>query len=294
MQFLLALLTTPLLLAQDPSPKLMDRGIFSDLDAKVTLTYPDWITGKDVTMIVDEVNNLSVLVVDGLPITVYASTPTKTMAAETLQNLQSRFGERLKIETPSRIKWALGDDDKDGIPNNIDVMLGARKTALNQAEYKETYEKLPYPNGDIPRTYGVCTDVIIRAMRNAGIDLQQEIYRDMQRRPKSYRETKPDRNIEHRRVRRLIVYFKRYYKSLSVEFDPQATQDNKWLPGDIVFMDTFPSRSGPDHIGIISDQTNADGIPLVINNWTNGFYTQDMDLLTSIPITHRYRLKQRK
>ena len=116
----------------------------------------------------------------------------------------------------------------------------------------------------------------------------------MKRRPNSYGVSKPDRNIEHRRVRRLIVYFKRYFKALPTEFDPQASGELAWLPGDIVFMDTFPSKSGPDHIGIISDISNDAGTPLVINNWTDGFSTQDMDLLDSIPVTHRYRIRLRK
>ena len=297
MQFIIVFFSISAIFAQESDSTLRDKGIFADLNPKAHLQYPTWISGEQITLVVDNKKSVAILVIDGLPIMAYPTVATDNnipIAKKTLQTLRKQFGERLQIENPERIKWAVGDDDKDGIPNTIDVMLGARKTALNKANYKETYEKISYPNGDIPRTYGVCTDVIVRSMRNAGLDLQQEIYRDMKRRPKAYRVSKPDRNIEHRRVRRLLVYFKRYYQSLPVVFDAESTKQNKWLPGDIVLMDTFPSRSGPDHIGIISDQTNADGVPLVINNWTTGFHTQDMDLLTSIPVTHRYRLRLRK
>ena len=55
-------------------------------------------------------------------------------------------------------------------------------------------------------------------------------------------------------------------------------------------MDTFPSRPGPDHIGIVSARTDAEGLPLIINNWTDGTVTTEMDLLTFVPVTHRFRL----
>ena len=62
-------------------------------------------------------------------------------------------------------------------------------------------------------------------------------------------------------------------------------------PGDVVFLDTFPSRPGPDHVGIISDRTAPSGLPFVINNWTVGYEEGEMDLLPSIPVTHRFRMK---
>ena len=66
--------------------------------------------------------------------------------------------------------------------------------------------------------------------------------------------------------------------------------DDPWRPGDIILMDTFPSRPGPDHIGIISDTIGPSGLPLVINNWTNGTVTSEMDLLTFVPVLYRFRL----
>jgi uncharacterized protein YijF (DUF1287 family) len=60
----------------------------------------------------------------------------------------------------------------------------------------------------------------------------------------------------------------------------------------VLFMDTFPSRSGPDHVGIVSDTIGPAGLPMVINNWTNGTVTAEMDLLTFVPVLYRFRLPE--
>jgi len=96
-----------------------------------------------------------------------------------------------------------------------------------------------------------------------------------------------DANIDHRRVGTLLPYFKKHWNQRKAALDDK---DDPLKPGDIVLMDTFPSRSGPDHIGIISDQIGDSGHPLVINNWTNGTVTSEMDLLGSVPVLYRFRL----
>ncbi len=179
-----------------------------------------------------------------------------------------------------------GDRDGDGIPDPLDVLIGARKLLANGAAYIETYRTLKYPNGDVPRTEGVCTDTIIRAMRNAGLDLQQAVHEDIAAAPRAYPMVKKaNSHIDHRRVKTLLPWFKRHLKSVPV--------DAPWLPGDIVFLDTFPSRAGPDHVGILSDRVNAEGVPLVINNWTDGATDAEMDLLGFVPVLSRFRLQPR-
>src|SRR6185436_7664707 len=79
-----------------------------------------------------------------------------------------------------------GDRDGDGIPDALDVLIGARKTVLNGDAYVSGYHKLSFPMGDVPRDIGVCTDVIVRALRNAGLDLQVELQRDLRRAPRAY------------------------------------------------------------------------------------------------------------
>jgi uncharacterized protein YijF (DUF1287 family) len=185
-----------------------------------------------------------------------------------------------------------GDRDGDGIPDPLDVLIGAKKTALNGAAYGAGYIQIPYPGGDIPRHQGVCTDVVIRAVRNAGLDLQRQLHVDIGRAPRSYPMVKKrNPNIDHRRVKTLLPLFKRRWNQRSAELrDP----DDPLRPGDVVFMDTFPNKRGPDHIGVLSDTLAPSGLPMVINNWTNGFRTSEMDLLDSIPVTHRFRLAPSK
>jgi uncharacterized protein YijF (DUF1287 family) len=141
------------------------------------------------------------------------------------------------------------------------------------------------------REVGVCTDVIIRAVRNAGIDLQKELHEDLPRARAAYPMIKGRGNpqIDQRRVLSLLPYFKRHWEAHTVKLDDAA---DPLRPGDVIFMDTFPSKSGPDHIGIISDTIGDSGLPLVINNWTNGTVTAEMDLLTFVPVLYRYRLPE--
>ena len=96
-----------------------------------------------------------------------------------------------------------------------------------------------------------------------------------------------DASIDHRRVGTLLPYFKKHWQQRSAKLDDPS---DPLRPGDVILMDTFPSRSGPDHIGIISDQVAESGFPYVINNWTNGTVTSEMDLLGFVPVMYRFRL----
>ena len=114
--------------------------------------------------------------------------------------------------------------------------------------YDPTYFKLNYPNGDVPPGKGVCTDVVIRAYRKLKIDLQKEVHEDMLKNfskyPQKWGLKKPDKNIDHRRVPNLMVYFKRFGT------EHKLTQNEKdYLPGEIVCWDL---KGGITHIGIVS------------------------------------------
>jgi uncharacterized protein YijF (DUF1287 family) len=199
------------------------------------------------------------------------------------------------LSTPVVIRAAgigLPDRDKDAIPDAVDVLLGGKKMVLNRARYHGSYVRLRYPMGDVSPKIGVCTDVIVRAMRNAGFDLQQRMHRHILANRRRYRWIKrPDRNIDHRRVRNMIVYFQAHFRLLATSVK-RATR-SALLPGDIVFLDTLP-KHGPDHVGIVSDRMGRSGYPLIINNWTHGYHTSEMDLLSTIPVTHHFRLVPKK
>ena len=116
--------------------------------------------------------------------------------------------------------------------------------------YDPAYTAIDYPNGDVPLETGVCSDVIVRAFRKAGIDLQKEVHEDMERAwseyPTKWGARGTDKNIDHRRVLNLAKYFERRGKSLSIT----ANADD-YRPGDIVAWDL---GNGIDHIGIVTNQ----------------------------------------
>lgn len=271
-----------------------DTGIFSDLDPAVQISLPANLDPSTTTAVVDEARSLAILYAGTWPIKAYPLTGDVALAVGGV-TLMLRPADAAELSPllsagDATTGAAKADRDADGIPDPLDVLIGAHKTALNAAAYEGGYVSLDYPNGDVPRDVGVCTDVVVRAVRNAGLDIQADLQRDIRRSPKSYPMVKRsgDSNIDHRRVKTLLPYFERRWDARTAELDDAA---DPLRPGDIVFMDTFPERRGPDHIGIISDRIADSGRPYVINNWTDGTVTAEMDLLDWVPITHRFRLE---
>jgi uncharacterized protein YijF (DUF1287 family) len=220
-------------------------------------------------------------------------TPARAQAARDrgiYPDLDHRLEALLSSSPPVDAAWysGAGDRDRDGIPDPLDVLRGGLKVTLAAAPYIGGYRRLGFPGGDVPRDEGVCTDVVVRAVRNAGLDLQLEVARDIRRAPRAYPMVKrPDRNIDHRRVKTLLPYFVRNWRAHGAALADPA---DPLRPGDVIFMDTFAARPGPDHIGLISSRVGPSGLPLVINSWTHGYVTSEMDLLPSVPVTHRFRI----
>ena len=275
-----------------------DQGIWSDLDDKIQLALPAGLSADRVAARLDAKHHVLVLSIDGVPRKAYPlGGPARLAVGE--QTLELRPGDRAELAAlVSAARLTTGtsahDHDGDGIPDPLDLLIGAKKTVANADTYTpeaEGYISLRYPMGDVPRTIGVCTDVIIRAVRNAGIDIQKELHDDIRRARAAYPMVKGlgDPSIDQRRVGTLLSYFKRHWETHTAKLDDPA---DPLRPGDIILMDTFPSRSGPDHIGILSDRLDDQGLPLVINNWTDGTVTKEMDLLTFVPVMYRFRLPQ--
>ncbi len=150
--------------------------------------------------------------------------------------------------------------------------------------YDPSYYKIPYPNGDLPSDKGVCTDVIIRAYRLIGIDLQKEVHEDMQAHfnlyPKNWGLYKTDTNIDHRRVPNLMKFFERKGTVL-----PITGNSDDYLPGDIVCWDL---GNGITHIGIVVNKKSNDFKRyLIVHNIGNG---QELsDCLFDYKIIGHYR-----
>lgn len=150
-------------------------------------------------------------------------------------------------------------------------------------QYDGRYARIPYPGGDVPLERGVCTDVLIRAYRKLGLDLQRLVHEDMVAAwasyPNPWRMKSTDRSIDHRRVPNLATFFGRHGSTLTVSDEAAVYQ-----PGDIV---TWRLPSGLPHIGIVSKQKSPAGIPLMIHNI--GFGTQLDDILFRYKITGHFR-----
>lgn len=163
------------------------------------------------------------------------------------------------------------------------LVEAARKQIGVTVLYDSGYRRIPYPNGDVPQDRGVCTDVLVRAYRQLGVDLQVKVHEDMSAAfrvyPKNWGLTRPDSNIDHRRVPNLGTFFTRKGRPLPVTHDPRD-----YAPGDLV---TWRLPSGVPHIGIVSDRKTAAGVPLVIHNIGQG--TQEENSLFAFTVTGHYR-----
>jgi uncharacterized protein YijF (DUF1287 family) len=174
------------------------------------------------------------------------------------------------------------------------ALAGSEPSRLTQAAreqvgvtvtYDPAYTRLEFPGGDLPRDRGVCTDVVIRALRDGwGVDLQLAVNRDMTAEfdayPAFWGLTAPDRNIDHRRVPNLQTLFARIGAEV-----PLVEGPTPYLPGDII---TWTLPGNLEHMGIVSDRLGPDGTPLILHNIGKG--AQEEDILFAYPMTGHYRI----
>lgn len=166
------------------------------------------------------------------------------------------------------------------------VLQAAMASTQQNITYNGAWFKIDYPGGDIPAQFGVCTDVIVRSYRAIGIDLQKEVHEDIRAHFDQYparriwNQTRPDTNIDHRRVPNLQMFFTRHGESLT-----PGKKGEDYQPGDMV---TWMLPGNLPHIGFVSEEQSADGKrPLIIHNIGAGPKLEDM--LFDYTITGQYR-----
>lgn len=167
-----------------------------------------------------------------------------------------------------------------------DIVAAAHERTQHQVSYDGKYLPIDYPGGDVPADIGVCTDVVIRAYRALGTDLQQLVHEDMHEHFAAYPSKRiwnldaPDKNIDHRRVPNLQTFFTRHGDTLVISRQPKD-----YHAGELV---TWMLPGNLPHIGIVSDRVNpSTGNPMIVHNIGRGPELED--ILFSYPITGHYR-----
>jgi uncharacterized protein YijF (DUF1287 family) len=188
----------------------------------------------------------------------------------------------LRLGVAMLLVFSAGAPD-DGSALRARLVAAARAQIGRTVRYDASYQRLAYPRGDVPLDRGVCSDVVIRALREVGVDLQVELHEDLARHfdayPNLWQMTAPDPNIDHRRVPMLETFFRRRGLERPASRDP-----GDYLPGDFV---TWRLPGNLPHIGLVSDRKTPDGRPLVLHNIGEG--TREEDALFAWPPTAHFR-----
>ncbi|HEX9599855.1 MAG TPA: DUF1287 domain-containing protein [Mariniflexile sp.] len=168
----------------------------------------------------------------------------------------------------------------------LNLSQAALELTKQKVTYDPSYFSIPYPNGDVPATKGVCTDVIIRAYRKMGVDLQKEVHEDMKANfklyPKIWGLKTPDKNIDHRRVPNLMTYFERQGAD-----KPLTNNAEDYIPGDVVCWNLSGAIT---HIGIVVNKKSNDGRRyLIVHNIGAGQVLEDC--LFDFKIIGHYRFE---
>lgn len=166
------------------------------------------------------------------------------------------------------------DMDNDGLDDQVDILQGVKDYINTKPVYKSQYYSGGYPDDG----YGVCTDVVAFGLKAAGYDLMNLVSKDIEENPDNYNIDKPDKNIDFRRVRNLKVFFKNHTQSLTLDI----SDVEEWQGGDIVIFE--------NHIGVVSDRRNKNGVPYVFHHYSAEQKSYEEDILpTWTDVVGHYR-----
>lgn len=167
------------------------------------------------------------------------------------------------------------DKDKDGIDDQTDILNNTREYIKTKPKYKSKYYETGYPNDE----YGVCTDVVGIALKNAGYNLMELVNEDIKNNKEKYDIEVIDKNIDFRRVKNLKIFF----KNNAINLTTGINKIEEWQGGDIIIF--------KNHIGIVSDKRNKKGIPFIIHNQSPYQSNYEEDILeTRNDIVGHYRM----
>ncbi len=167
------------------------------------------------------------------------------------------------------------DKDKDGTDDQTDILENTREYIKTKPKYKSKYYETGYPNDE----YGVCTDVVGIALKNAGYNLMELVNEDIKNNKEKYDIEVIDKNIDFRRVKNLKIFF----KNNSINLTTDINKIEEWQGGDIIIF--------KNHIGIVSDIRNKKGIPFIIHNQSPYQSNYEEDILeTRNDIVGHYRM----
>jgi len=183
--------------------------------------------------------------------------------------------------------FSLSHSFSQTITKKITLNDAALSLTKQQVTYDPSYFSIAYPNGDVPSDKGVCTDVIIRAYRKTGVDLQKEVHIDMKanfsKYPKNWGLKSTDKNIDHRRVPNLMTYFKRQEAA-----KPITKNAKDYIPGDVIAWNLGGAIT---HIGIVVNKKSNDGKRhLIVHNIGAGQVLEDC--LFKFKIIGHYRFEK--
>jgi uncharacterized protein len=210
------------------------------------------------------------------------------LTLSSLAGCQAVRSSQRAVEIPERALAEAMQVKADATPLEK-INAGAIEQTTQTNGYDPSYVKLAYPNGDVPIETGVCADVVVRAFRKAGIDLQKELHEDMANNfakyPRKWGARRPDSNIDHRRVPNLMTWFDRQGKAR-----PAARDAKEYLPGDVV---SWELDNGLPHIGMVS-KIKVEGTERYAVVHNIGVGARIEDVLFAWKITGHYRYFEKK
>jgi len=190
---------------------------------------------------------------------------------------------------PDLPRWPPQLDD-----TRLKIVTCADSQMAQGIRFSASYYGMDYPWGDVPSHVGTSPDLVIRCLREAGIDLQQMVHIDRKRRPRHYPlhiwgHPRPDRSIDHRRIPNLYTFVQTYFERQSIRVD-SAEKCAGFIPGDIVFWAGQGGSEYPNMTGLVTDRRNEEGVPYVVTLHRDDRVVTDSHLLTDWTVTGHYQV----